>query len=84
MGVIVNGKYYPDASKAPRAFRTSSVAADIHRQHNLERDAETYAQDLIQPYNPDGSINENFIEYHGDSEQGKYLKEKLCQSKENN
>ncbi len=81
MGIIVKGKYYADRDKAPKLNQTSALTAGIHRQHKIDRDTETYAEHLIQPYNPDGSINETFVEYYGDNtEQGKYLKEKLCQS----
>ena len=62
MGIIRNGVYYPDQAAAK--MERSSTLEGIHHQNNLERQYEAHAHNLIQPNNPDGSVNEDFIDYY--------------------
>lgn len=61
MGVIRGGKYYPD--ELPTDSQVIGVAS-IARNSRIDRDYEEHAQDLIQPYNPDGTPNQDFIDYY--------------------
>lgn len=61
MGVIRGGKYYPD--ELPTSSAVIGVAS-IARSSSIDRDYESHAQDLIQPFNPDGTPNQDFIDYY--------------------
>lgn len=65
MGVIIDGIYYRDTPK-DEAQRVSSTVTGIADTNNKDRQREDYAADLIQSHNPDGTINEDFIEYYPD------------------
>lgn len=58
-GYILNGKYVrmgsvPGGELAPRKQA-------LHRQFQIEKDRQEFARDLVQPYTPDGKINQEFI-----------------------
>lgn len=61
MGVIRNGVYYPD--EAAEKISRGSTLDGIHEQNTLEREYENHAHNLIQPHNPDGTPNQDFIDY---------------------
>lgn len=63
MGVIIDGVYYRETPK-DEAQRVSSTVTGIAETNNKDRQREDYAVDLIQSYNPDGTVNEDFIEYY--------------------
>lgn len=63
MGVIIDGIYYRDTPK-DEAQRVSSTVTGIADTNNKDRQREDYAVDLIQSHNPDGTVNEDFIEYY--------------------
>lgn len=63
MGVIIDGIYYRETPK-DEAQRVSSTVAGIADTNNKDRQREDYAVDLIQSHNPDGTVNEDFIEYY--------------------
>lgn len=65
MGYIKNGVYYRN-SKPDAHQQTDTTIAGIHEQFVLERQAEAHAHNLIQPYNRDGSPNQDFIDYFPD------------------
>lgn len=63
MGVIIDGIYYREAPKET-SQRVSSTVTGIADTNNKDRQREEFAVDLIQSHNPDGSVNEDFIEYY--------------------
>ena len=63
MGVIIDGIYYRETPK-DEAQRVSSTVTGIADTNTKDRQREDYAVDLIQSHNPDGTINEDFIEYY--------------------
>lgn len=65
MGYIENGVYHRGSKPAP-VQKISTTVAGIYEQHVLERQAEAHAHDLIQPYNRDGTPNQDFIDYYPD------------------
>lgn len=62
MGVIRNGKFYADEDPVPQ--QRSTTLDDIAQSGRIDREYENHAHDLIQPNNPDGSINQDFIDYY--------------------
>lgn len=65
MGAIIDGIYYHETPK-DEAQRVSSTVTGIADTNNKDRQREDYAVDLIQSRNPDGTVNEDFIEYYPD------------------
>ena len=63
MGVIIDGIYYREAPK-DELQRVSSTVTGIADTNNKDRQREDYAVDLIQSHNPDGTVNDDFIEYY--------------------
>jgi hypothetical protein len=63
MGVIIDGIYYRETPK-DEAQRVSSTVTGIAETNNKDRQREDYAVDLIQSHNPDGTVNEDFVEYY--------------------
>ena len=63
MGVIIDGVYYREAPKET-SQRVSSTVTGIADTNSKDRQREEFAADLIQSHNPDGSVNEDFIEYY--------------------
>ena len=63
MGVIIDGIYYRETPK-DEAQRVSSTVTGIAETNTKDRQREDYAVDLIQSHNPDGTVNEDFIEYY--------------------
>ena len=63
MGVIIDGIYYRETPK-DASQRVSSIVTGIADTNNKDRQREDYAVDLIQSRNPDGTVNEDFIEYY--------------------
>jgi hypothetical protein len=63
MGVIIDGIYYRETPK-DEAQRVSSTVTGIADTNNKDRQREDYAVDLIQSHNPDGTVNEDFIEHY--------------------
>ena len=62
MGVLINGKYYKDASKAPTSH-TAPIAHQV-QSYDLEQAGKQHDLDLIQPYKEDGSRNPDFAKYY--------------------
>ena len=62
MGVIRNGKFYADEDPVPQ--QRSTTLDGIAQSGRIDREYENHAHDLIQPNNPDGSINQDFIDYY--------------------
>ena len=62
MGIIIDGKYYPD-STAGTPTKSSSTIKAIHEDGAITRQAKAHAHNLIQPNNPDGTPNQAFIDY---------------------
>lgn len=62
MGVIRNGKFYADETAAPQ--QRSTTLDGIAHSGRVDREYEKHAHDLIQPNNPDGSVNQDFIDYY--------------------
>lgn len=62
MGVIRNGKFYADEAAAPQ--QRSTTLDNITQGGRLDREYENHAHDLIQPHNPDGTVNQAFIDYY--------------------
>ncbi len=67
MGVIRDGKYYPDESAAAEA--RSTTIDGIAQSNRLDREYENHAAELIQPHNPDGTPNQDFIDYYPEDAQ---------------
>ena len=63
MGEIIDGIYYHETPKET-SQRVSSTVTGIADTNNKDRQREDYAVDLIQSRNPDGTVNEDFIEYY--------------------
>lgn len=63
MGVIIDGIYYRETPKDESQLVSSTVTG-IADTNNKDRQREDYAVDLIQSRNPDGTVNEDFIEYY--------------------
>lgn len=63
MGAIIDGIYYRETPK-DEAQRVSSTVTGIADTNTKDRQREDYAVDLIQSRNPDGTVNEDFIEYY--------------------
>ena len=61
MGVIRDGKYYPDESA--KKINRGSTLNGIREANSLDREYENHAHNLIQPHNPDGTPNQDFIDY---------------------
>jgi len=64
MGTIRNGKYYKD--EQPELEERSTTLENARESHGLARQYEQHAHHLIQPNNPDGSVNQDFIDYYPD------------------
>ena len=62
MGVIRNGKFYADED--PVTQQRSTTLDGIAQSGRIDREYENHAHDLIQPNNPDGSVNQDFIDYY--------------------
>lgn len=62
MGTIVNGVYYPD--RKPEERSRSTTVSGIHEQNKIDRIYRKHAHELIQPNNPDGTPNKDFIDYY--------------------
>lgn len=60
---IINGKVYEGANR-PKDKPHDATVADIEQSGRLERAYRNHAHDLIQPYNPDGTPNQDFINYY--------------------
>lgn len=63
MGVIIDGIYYREAPK-DASQRVSSTVTGIADTNSKDRQREEFAADLIQSHNPDGTVNDDFIEYY--------------------
>lgn len=61
MGVIRNGVYYPD--EQPGKLDRSTTLENARQAGSIDRQYEDHAHNLIQPYNPDGTPNQDFIDY---------------------
>lgn len=62
MGVLINGVYFPD--KKPPKKKSSTTVDAIYEEGKISRMAKEHAHDLIQPNNPDGTPNQDFIDYY--------------------
>ena len=62
MGVIINGVYYREGEQPKQEVSTTVNA--INEQGKLEQIYRDHAHELIQPNNPDGSINKDFADYY--------------------
>lgn len=63
MGVLVNGKYYPDKSAADVSGALPPLAKQAHVSHQMA-EYQRHDVDLIQPYLPDGTPNPDFIKHY--------------------
>lgn len=61
MGVIIDGKYYPDKKHVPA--QVSTTLKDAHEQGVLRKEYQNHAHNLIQPHNQDGTPNDDFVDY---------------------
>lgn len=63
MGVLRNGKYYPDEkpSDAERQLPPLAKQADVSRRM---MEYQRHDVDLLQPYLPDGTPNPDFIKHY--------------------
>lgn len=64
MGTIRNGKYYKD--EQPVHDERSTTLENARESHSVARQYEQHAHNLIQPNNPDGTVNQDFIDYYPD------------------
>lgn len=64
MGIVRNGKYYKD--EQPVHEERSTTLENARESHMLSREYEKHAHNLIQPHKPDGTPNEDFIDYFPD------------------
>jgi len=62
MGTIINGKFYPDVT--PEQQEKNTTVNNIATEGDFSRQVEEHAHDLIQPHNPDGTPNQDFIDYY--------------------
>lgn len=65
MGVLVNGKYYPDKTAGDVEDKLPPLAKQAHVSNQM-REYQRHDVDLIQPYLPDGKPNPEFIKYYPD------------------
>lgn len=56
-GYVLNGKYYRNSDQAPDVRGSNP----LNHQYNIDRQREDYRRETLQPYNPDGTPNEQFI-----------------------
>lgn len=63
MGMIVDGVYYPDKSPG-KAPEPSTTLAGIHHDGKISQMYRENAHELIQPHHPDGTPNQDFIDYY--------------------
>ena len=63
MGVLINGKYYPEkkASDVRENLPPLAKQADISRR---TMEYQRHDVDLLQPYLPDGKPNQDFIKHY--------------------
>ncbi len=61
MGVIRNGVYYAD--EQPGKIDRSTTLENARQSGSMDRQYEDHAHNLIQPYHPDGTPNQDFIDY---------------------
>lgn len=61
MGVIKDGKYYPN--EHPEKIIRNNTLDGIHENNHFAREYEKHAHNLIQPNNPDGTVNQDFIDF---------------------
>lgn len=78
MGTLIDGKYYPDDSSI--VTETSPVAMQS-QMNELEREAQKYDRELVQPYTNEGKLNPEFEKHYPDvvkdwEEQGVKLHDK--------
>lgn len=62
---IINGKVYYDNNRPDVAIIDDSVAS-INTDNVISRDIDKHRHELIQPWNPDGTPNDDFIAYYPD------------------
>jgi hypothetical protein len=63
IGYVIDGKYYEDE---PTELTNSLIMSPMYRQADHEMQRQDHQRDLLQPYKPDGSINEEFMEAYPD------------------
>ena len=78
MGTLIDGKYYPDDSGI--VAETSPVAMQS-QMNELEREAQKYDRELVQPYTNERKLNPEFEKHYPDvvkdwEEQGVKLHDK--------
>ena len=61
MGYILNGKYHKGT---PTTEVPDTSVENIYNNGRIVRQYERHAHDLIQPHNPDGTPNQDFIDYY--------------------
>lgn len=62
---IINGKVYYDGDR-PDITTIDDSVANINTDNVIRRDIDKHRHELIQPWNPDGTPNEDFIAYYPD------------------
>ena len=63
MGILVDGVYYKDEDKIKQ--ETSPVAMQS-QMNELEREAQKYDRELVQPYTNEGKLNPEFEKHYPD------------------
>ncbi len=63
MGAIIDGVYHSEVVK-PATDKPSTTVSNIHEQAKFQRIYEKHAHELIQPNKPDGTPNQDFIDYY--------------------
>lgn len=63
MGLLIDGKYYPDKT-ASGVRRPSAAIAKQYDVYNKSSQCAKYDREIIQPYTPDGKPNPDFIKHY--------------------
>ena len=76
MGIVIDGKYYPDKTAADFNHHAAPVAAQAD-YFNRKSQCVKYDREIIQPYTADGKPNPEFIKhYPEESKQYGFVKER--------
>lgn len=63
MGLLVNGKYYPDKNAEDAESNLPPLAKQA-RISKMTQEYDRHDIDLVQPYLPNGKPNPDFIKYY--------------------
>jgi hypothetical protein len=59
MGQVVNGKYYPGKPDLSKSRPVTNKMSDSWKHDDQRYE---HRRDILQPYNKDGSVNDEFVE----------------------